>query len=104
MGYKTYRVRPNLTIKIPAALTPGTDYLTPTGSGSQLSGVVHTEVDPVFTASPAATITNGMIAGWNAGVAPLGAGAFVLLTSPDGTKKGGWIIDNNGDPSWVRVS
>jgi len=41
-----------------SAASAGTDYLTPTGDGSGLSGVVTTETDPVFSAHPAAGVTN----------------------------------------------
>lgn len=35
------------------------------GSGANLTGVVHTETDPVFTASAAHNITSGNITDWN---------------------------------------
>ena len=97
------RVRPNQTVRLPAELVPGGDYLTPAGDGSQLTGVLHTETDPVFSVSPAAGITTVMIAAWNTAAAPLPPGGFQMLTSPDGTKRGGWAIDNNGEAEWMRV-
>lgn len=104
MPYSTKRIRPNQTLKIQEALEPGVDYVTPTGSGAQLTGVVHTETDPIFTASAAHSITLSDISNWNQKLDGLTAGGFSLLTSPDGNKKGGWQIGNDGQPAWVNVS
>jgi len=59
----------------------GTDYLTPTGDGSGLSGVVTSEADPIFAAAEAYNITASSTTDWNTAYG-WGNHAGLYLTAP----------------------
>lgn len=74
-----------------SAATAGSDYLTPTGDGSALSGVVKSESDPIYGSSAAASITN--------------AGSGSVITTAERTKVNNALVgDGSENPSFASVS
>lgn len=81
-----------------SAASAGTDYLTPNGDGSGLSGVVTTETDPVTGA------INGIVKSNGAGtISAASAGTDYLLPNGDGSGLSG-VVTSETDPQVKDVT